>query len=302
VNPIEPGYAAVPLLATARAATDEPHFLGEGPTWDPIRERLLWVDIMAGVVHTGRLREDGRIEPGERIGMPDTAGAVAVAADGALVVAGTHRLHRRSADGAITSGRALIDGDERRFNDGKPDPAGRFVVGTKGPGGELLLRLEPGAGEPATVIDDDLTLSNGLAWSADGRIFYSVDTGTARIFVRDYDPGSGETGPRRVFAVLDHGHPDGLTIDADDHVWVAVWGGGCVLRFAPDGALVGRVDVPAPHTTCPAFAGPDLDTLVITTATEHLTPAQLERHPLSGRVCTAQVGVRGIPPLLWGGR
>ncbi|MFD4960178.1 SMP-30/gluconolactonase/LRE family protein [Microbacterium sp. NPDC058389] len=296
------GWERVPLLATAQVATDERLFLGEGPTWDPVRERLLWVDIMAGVVHTGRLRDDGSIAPAERIALPDTAGAVAVAADGALVVAGTHRLHYVAPDGAISSGRELVAGAGRRFNDGKPDPAGRFVVGTLGPGGELLLRMDADAGEPVTVIDDDLTLSNGLAWSADGRRFYSVDTGTARIFVRDYDPVSGEVGERTVFAVLDHGHPDGLTVDADDHVWVAVWGGGCVLRFSPYGALVGRVDVPAPHTTCPVFAGPGLDTLVITTATEHLTPAQLAEHPLSGRVFTARTGVRGIPPLLWGGR
>ncbi|MBD3943896.1 SMP-30/gluconolactonase/LRE family protein [Microbacterium sp. NEAU-LLC] len=299
---MEPGYADVPLLATAEPATDEPQFLGEGPTWDPIRERLLWVDIMAGAVHVGRLHDDGRVEPQSRIQTPDSAGAVAVAADGALVVAGTSRLHYVSGDGAISSGRELVTGEGRRFNDGKPDPAGRFVVGTLGPGDELLLRVEAGVDEPTTVIDDDLTLSNGLAWSADGRRFYSADTGSSRIFVRSYDPATGATGPRTVFAALSHGHPDGMTIDADDHVWVAVWGGGCVLRFAPDGRLVGRVDVPAPHTTCPVFAGPELDTLVVTTATEHLTQAQRDAHPLSGRVFTARPGVRGIPPLLWGGR
>jgi sugar lactone lactonase YvrE len=302
VNPIEPGYADVPLLATARVAGDEPAFLGEGPTWDPIRERLLWVDIVAGVVHVGLLRDDGRVEPQSRIQTPDTAGAVAVAADGALVVAGTTRLHYVTADGAISSGRELVTGEGRRFNDAKPDPAGRLVAGTLGPGDELLLRIEPGADEQVTVIDDDLTLSNGLAWSADGRRFYSADTGSARIFVRSYDPATGATGPRTVFAELAHGHPDGMTMDADDHLWVAVWGGGCVLRFSPDGRLVGRVDVPAPHTTCPAFAGSDLDTLVITTATEHLTPAQLERYPLSGRLFTAKTGVRGIAPTPWGGR
>jgi sugar lactone lactonase YvrE len=302
VNPIEPAYAHLPRLATAQVATDESHVLGEGPTWDPARERLLWVDIMAGVVHTGTLQADGRIRPGARIRTPDTAGTVAVADDGALAVAGTHRLHYVSADGVLTSGRRLVDGDERRFNDGKPDPAGRLVVGTKGPGGELLLRVDAGADEPVSVIDDDLTLSNGLAWSADGRRLYSIDTGTSRIFVRDYDAASGWTGPRTVFATLEQGHPDGMTIDADEHLWVAVWGGGCVLRFAPDGRLVGRVDVPAPHTTCPVFAGPDLDTLVITTATEHLTAEQRAAYPLSGRLFTAKTGARGIPPLLWAGR
>lgn len=300
MNPIEPAYADVPSLGTARVATDVSHFLGEGPTWDPIRARLLWVDIMAGDVHVGLLGGDDRIEPVERIGFPDTAGAVAVAEDGALVVAGTHRLHYRDADGRIASGRELITGAGRRFNDGKPDPAGRFVVGTSGPGGELLLRVD--TDERVTVLDDDLTLSNGLAWTADGRRLFSIDTPTRRIYLRDDDPATGAVGARRVFLELAHGFPDGMTMDAEGHLWVAVWGGGCVLRIAPDGRIVARVDVPAPHTSCPAFAGPDLDVLVVTTATEHLTPAQLVEHPLSGRIFTFRPGVRGLPPLLWGGR
>ena len=302
MSPTEPLFAAVPSLGTARVATAVAHHLGEGPVWDPIRERLLWVDIMAGVVHVGRLSEDGRIEPLERIAFPGTAGAVAVAEDGAMVVAGTHRLHYRDVDGRISAGRALLSGDDRRFNDAKPDPAGRLVAGSKGPGGEVLLRVDAGEAEPVTVIDDDLSLSNGLAWTADGRRFFSIDTPTRRIFVRDYDPASGSVGAREVFAVLEKGFPDGMTIDADGHLWVAVWGGGCVLRFAPDGRIVARVDVAASHTSCPVFAGPALDTLVITTATENLTAEQLAEFPLSGRLFTMRPGVRGIPSPLWAGR
>ncbi|MFC8683451.1 SMP-30/gluconolactonase/LRE family protein [Microbacterium ureisolvens] len=302
MSPIDPqaGHAGIPSLGTAQVATDTPHHLGEGPVWDRVRGRLLWVDIMAGTVHGGSLHEDGRIDHRESVQFPDTAGAVAVDADGAMVVAGRRRLHYRGVDGRIESGPELFDGEDRRFNDGKPDPAGRFLAGTTGPGGELLLRIE--RDEPATVIDDDLTLSNGLAWTADGRRFYSIDTSTRRIFVRDYDPVSGEVGERSVFAELEHGHPDGMTIDAEEHLWVAVFGGGCVLRIAPDGRIVARVEVPAPHTTCPVFAGPDLDALVITTATENLTADQLEEFPLSGRLFSFRPGVRGIPSALWDGR
>lgn len=293
-------YEHVPSLGTARVATDASHYLGEGPTWDPIRGRLLWVDIMAGAVYRGTLHADGVIEVVERYDFPDTAGAVAVSPAGELVVAGTHRLHYRDPDGSITSGPALVEGDERRFNDGKPDPAGRFVVGTKGPGGELLLRVD--GDETAVVIDDDLGLSNGLAWSADGRRMYSIDTGSRRIHVRDYAPETGATGVRELFAELEEGHPDGMTIDAEGCLWIAVWGEGCVLRFSPDGEVVGRVAVPAPNTSCPAFAGPDLDTLVITTATENLSDEDLAEHPLSGRLFTIKPGVRGLPPHLWKGR
>ncbi|MFE7846542.1 SMP-30/gluconolactonase/LRE family protein [Microbacterium sp. NPDC057407] len=291
-------YADVPSLGTARVATETVHFLGEGPVWDPIRDRMLWVDIMLGAVHTGLLSLDGSITPEDRYDFPDTAGAVAVSQDGELLVAGVHRLHRRGPDGVITSGPALIGGDERRFNDGKPDPAGRFVVGTMGPGNELLLRID---GDEVGVLDDDLTLANGLAWTADGRRLYTVDTSARRIFVRDYDPGDGVVGERQLFLQLEEGHPDGMTIDEEGHLWVAVWGGGCVLRVSPRGEIVSRVDVPAPHTSCPVFAGPDLDVLVITTARENLSPGDLEKHPLSGRLFTIRPGVRGLAPHYWNG-
>lgn len=291
---------SAPALGVARVATTVTHFLAEGPSWDPIRGRVMWVDIMDGAVYRGRLASDGAIEIEERVHFPDTAGAVAVAASGEMVVAGTDRLYYRSPDGVVTPGRRLITGEDRRFNDGKPDPAGRFLVGTKGPtNAEQLLLVD--ADENVTVIDDDLTLSNGLAWTADGRRLYTIDTLTRRIWVRDYDPATGRTGPRTLFRQIEHGHPDGMTTDAEDHVWVAIWGGGCVLRIAPSGDIVGRVDVPAPHTSCPAFAGPDLDTLVITTATENLSPEQREEFPLSGRLFTVRTGIHGGAPRLWAG-
>jgi sugar lactone lactonase YvrE len=288
------------VLGTARAATATSYFLAEGPLWDPIRARVMWVDIMEGAVYRGRLDDEGAIEVEERFDVPGTAGAVAVAASGEMVVAGTDRLHYRAADGTISASRRLIEGADRRFNDGKPDPAGRFVVGTKGPSdAEQLLRVD--ADERVTVIDDDLALSNGLAWTADGRTMYSIDTPTRRIWVRDYDPATGRTGPRSLFRRFEDGFPDGMTTDAEDHVWVAIWGGGCVLRIAPDGRIVGRLEVPAPHTSCPAFAGPDLGTLVITTAQENLSAAQRERFPLSGRLFTVRTGIRGAAPRLWAG-
>ena len=293
-------YASAPALGVARTATTVTHFLAEGPSWDPIRGWVMWVDIMDGAVYRGRLASDGAIEIEERLSFPDTAGAVAVAASGEMVVAGTDRLYYRSPDGVVTPGRRLITGADRRFNDGKPDPAGRFLVGTKGPtNAEQLLLVD--ADEEVTVIDDDLSLSNGLAWTADGRRLYTIDTLTRRIWIRDYDPVTGGVGPRTLFRQIDHGYPDGMTTDAEDHVWVAIWGGGCVLRIAPSGDIVGRVDVPAPHTSCPAFAGPELDTLVITTATENLSPEQREEFPLSGRLFTVRTGIRGSAPRLWAG-
>lgn len=292
-------YAFLPSLGTARVATGTSHVLAEAPTWDPIRGRILWVDIMEGAVHSGRFAFGGGIEPVERIDFPDTAGTVAVSLDGDLVVAGTHRLYFRDVGGVVTSGPQLIEGSGRRFNDGKPDPRGQLVLGTKGPGDEVLIRVNADGG--ITLFDDDLTLSNGLTWASDGRRLFTVDTLSKRVYVRDYDSATGTTGPRSIFTQIEHGYPDGMTLDAQDHLWLAVWGEGCVLRIDPAGQIVARVDVPAPHTTCAIFAGPELDTLVITTATEDLSPEQAQNYPLSGRLFTIKPGVAGAIPHLWSG-
>ena len=296
-------YSSLPSAGTAAVAGDRAHFLAEGPTWDAERSRLLWVDIMDGAVHTGTIGEDDTITAAARYDFPDTAGAVAVAETGELLVAGRHRLYVRHLDGRIDAGPVLIGGEDRRFNDGKADPRGRYLVGTKGDGdgAESLLLVENGR---ARVLDDDLTLSNGLAWSPDERTLYSVDTLSRRIFVREYDAATGETGERRELIAFDgdedsHGYPDGITIDVDDHLWVAMWGAGCVLRISPQGEIVARIDLPVPHVSCPTFAGKDLDVLVITTATEGLSAQQLAEHPLSGRLFTARTGHRGLPAHHW---
>lgn len=289
-----------PLLGVAAATGERSFFLAEGPTWDPTRGELRWVDIFRGTVHRGILGPHDRIQELGHVALGEPVGALAVAADGELLVAGSHRLHAIGRDDAVRSSRPLLEGDGRRFNDGKPDPAGRFVVGTAGTGrGELLLRVE--ADGSTTVLDDDLTLSNGLTWSADGTRLYSADTLTRRIFVRDYDAATGEAGARRTFLTLAEGAPDGMTTDADDHLWVAVWGGGCVLRVSPSGDIVGRIAVPAPHVSSAAFAGPDLDVLVITTARESLTSAQLAADPDSGRLFTCRPGISGAPTAFWSG-
>ncbi|WP_433790717.1 SMP-30/gluconolactonase/LRE family protein [Actinoplanes sp. CA-252034] len=277
---------------TARVATDAGWFLGEGPVWDPARERLLWVDIMAGDVHEGRLDDDGGVERMRTWSFERSVGAVAVAADGDLLVAERETLTRVHADGSRTRlARVLPEGSPSRLNDGAVDPSGRFLVGSLGGDREVLVRFEGGG---CTTIDDDLTLSNGLAWSPAGDRFYSVDTLTRRVYVRDYPAGE-----RSVLFTVDDGHPDGLCVDADGNLWLAVWGGGRVECRSPQGTLLAVVEVDAPHTSSVAFAGPGLDVLVITTATQDLSPGDLAAHPLSGRLFTARVGVTGLLPPYW---
>ena len=287
-------------------ASEESFVLGEGPVWDAPRSRLLWVDIEAGLVLAGELGSDGRIEVRSREAFDATVGAVAVAEDATLLVAAHDRLVVVTPEGTRQPGaRVVPDGEQRRMNDGKTDPAGRFLVGTLSLTGpthrDVLCRLEPDGS--LAVLDDDLMLSNGLGWSADGTRFYSTDTLDRVIWVRDYDVASGAVGERRALIRFDDGAgmPDGLCVDAEEHLWVAVWGAGEVRRYTPDGVLTRTLAVPAPHTTSVAFAGAGLDTLVITTASTRLSEEQLRANPDSGRLFTARVGVRGLPVAPWSG-
>ena len=284
-------------------AVEDVCILGEGPIWDPFRSRVLWVDIRRGMVFSADHRSDGTLEVRERVEFGETVGAVAVSPTGDWLVAGATGLFFRSPDGAITRGPQILPAwSGRRLNDGKSDPWGRFVVGSLSLDGpsttETLVRV--GLDGQITVLDDDLTLSNGLAWTASGARMYSIDTLSRTIFVRSYYPNSGAVGPRREFLRVD-GLPDGMCLDAEEHLWVAMWGSGEVHRYSPDGHLVSVITVPAPNVSSVAFVGPLLETLVITTATQDLTAEQLAEHPESGRVFTVEPKVLGLPQTAWRG-
>lgn len=285
-----------------RPARSETFRLGEGPLWDPVRRCLLWVDIRQGLVLQGQL-DDGRLEVTDRHHFDGAVGAVAVAADGTLLVAVDRGLVVVTVDGTRTPGPALLPPGSR-LNDGTTDPAGRFLVGSlslTGPSArERLVRVESDA--EVTVLDDDLQLSNGLAFSSDGRRLFSVDTLRGTVFVRSYDSAAGTVGERAVHLRFDNpeqGLPDGIAVDAADHLWVALWGAGEVRRYTPDGRADRVLPTGAPHTTSVAFAGDDLKTLVVTTATDHLDAATLLARPRSGQVLTTVVDVPGTPVASW---
>lgn len=265
-------------------ASTDAYALGEGPLWDPERQRLLWVDIVAGTVYEGRLDgESIRVTASHRF--DSTVGSVAVSLAGELIVAEQDALTRVDLDGSRTTLARVRTGG--RLNDGAVDPDGRFLIGSLGhPGQEVLARLDESG---LAYLDTDLGLSNGLAW-IDDRL-YSVDTGPGTVWVRDYSAA----GPRREAFTITDGKPDGMCADADGNLWIANWGLGRVERRTPTGTLLAVVETGAPHTTSACFAGPELDILVITTATEQL------RHPgpLDGRVFTARVGVRGLLTPYW---
>ena len=222
-----------------------------------------------------------------------------------LLVAGARNLYLIRSGSAPEIVARLIDaGTASRLNDGGCDPAGRFLIGSLAldarHGQECLHRLEHDGA--ATVIDDDLTLSNGLAWSPNGTVMYNVDTVPGIIWARPYDAGSGACGERTVLLQLDgEGAPDGLCVDCDGNLWVAVWGAGEVRCYSPSGERRATVSVPAPHTSSVAFVGRDRDALLITTAREQLSSAKLDASPLSGHLFIADVQARGAPVAPWAG-
>ena len=285
---------SVPVMR-ARAAHPQVHLLGEGPTWDAGRQVARWVDIQGGTLHEGVLR-DGSLEPRVLHRRQPALAAALHTTEGGFLLATTSSLVHLDADGTErTLLRLVPDGVRSRLNDGAADPAGRYLVGSMAlddrTGQERLWRLEHDG--RVTVLDDDLTLSNGLGWSPDGGVLYSTDTSAGRVWARDYDPSDGRTGPRRACLDLGEESPDGLTVDAEGNLWVAVYSAGEVRCHAPGGQLLEVVEVgPLPTTSC-AFVGPDLGTLLVTTASED------QEHPDAGKLFTVEPGVTGLPTVAW---
>jgi sugar lactone lactonase YvrE len=278
-----------PSVLVASAAA---YGLGEGPLWDAGRERVLWVDINAGAVHAARLRDGVLDDVTTVVHVDETVGVAVCDAGGRLLVAGARSVF--AADEPARRTTLVPAAKPSRLNDGACDPAGRFLVGSMAlddrQGEECLYRIEHDG--TVTTIDDDLTISNGLGWSPDGSVLYSVDTTPGIVYTRPYEPASGAYGERTIALRIDDGSPDGLCVDADGNLWIAIWGAGQVRCHTPTGEHLATVEVPVPHTSCPAFVGPALDTLLISTASED-EPAP------AGHLFTAPVGVRGLPTPPW---
>jgi sugar lactone lactonase YvrE len=284
----------------AAPATEASYELAEGIIWDERVDLVRWVDINAGRVLHGALRA-GRIVDIGGIDIGQTTGAVALAEDGGLLVAAARGLAVISPGGRLSFGPDLL-GERRnvRFNDGAVDPQGRFVVGTLalGPetGDEVLLRIAPdGAVE---TLRRGIRLSNGIAFSPDGGTIYHVDTLANTVSSHSYGDGAFDHDEPWTPVLVELSHfPDGLTVDAEGMLWVALWGGASVRRHAPTGELLAIVDVDADQVSCPAFIGPELRTLGITTAQEGLA-TWTDR---AGALFTADVGVAGFPSPRWRG-
>lgn len=266
----------------------------EGPAWDAARGRLLLVDI------TGRRRHavdwaSGRVTTHEG---ENTATAWIPRGEGGTVVVCRHGVRLADDDG-VGPLAVEVEAERRsnRSNDAKCDPAGRLWLGTMSDAGEdpvgSLYRVD--ADLSLTRVLEGTTISNGLGWSPDARRMYFVDSPTRRVDVFVYDHGTGEASDRSVFvATADFpGVPDGLAVDEEGCVWVAMHDGGALLRFSPDGRHVGTLDMPVPRPTSCCFAGPSLDRLVVTTAASD--------DGTGGDLFVCDVGVSGTPTIAFAG-
>ncbi|WP_436499220.1 SMP-30/gluconolactonase/LRE family protein [Actinokineospora sp. HUAS TT18] len=277
--------------ALANCVGGPPCYLGEGPLWSG--GELSWVDITAGRLHVARW-VDGEPRHYLSLSVDGTLGAAVPLPGGAgwLAMTGSSVTHLRR-DGYDTPLGAVFDGPVGvRFNDAKCDPVGRLWAGTMHaslPGLGALYRFDlDGSVVPVRT---GVGISNGLGWSPDGTRMYYVDSAARTLEVHDYDLATGELANGRPLVAFEPGcgDPDGLAVDAEGGIWVALWDGAQVRRYAPDGTLSAIVPVPASRPTSCAFAGPDLDVLVITTA----RGADLEAG--AGLLYTCRPGVRGAP-------
>ncbi len=193
-----------------------------------------------------------------------------------------------------------------RFNDGKCDPAGRFLAGSMNdtvttPTGSLYSLAPDGT---LTTLIKNVSISNGLAWSPDYRTFYFIDTPTRQVTAYDYDLATGEIDhPRPVVSVPEKmGLPDGMTSDSEGMLWVALWGGAKLSRWDPaTGRLLAEIAFPALNVSSCCFGGPELTELFVTTARQGMNARQLAKHPLSGGLFRLHTTVRGMPTFVFGG-
>ena len=254
--------------------------LAEGPRWDAVRRRLLWVDIEGCELHVLASGEDRGIGLGAMVGAaaPTTGRAVLVALADRLALVDL-------ADESMHTLVRLPHGPTLRTNDGACDAAGRFWIGT------MALDLTPGAGAlyrydgKLQRVLEGVTLSNGLGWSPGDTRMYYIDSTEYRVDAFDFDFASGDLEERRPFVSIDEsvGIPDGLTVDDEGGVWVALYGGSCVRRYDERGRLDAVLEVPAENVTSCCFGGDDGRSLFVTTAAP------------DGNVYVTQPGVSGPP-------
>lgn len=275
----------VTVFSDARAV------LAESIVWDPAAQRLRWTDITLGTLNTadaqGSLESSVPLPPPLASFQPRAAGGFVAALGDVVVVT--------DAEGTVEREIARVQhaGPGLRFNEGKCDPFGRFLVGsmnlTTGAPDGALYSIE--ADGTTRLLRGGFGVTNGIEWSDDGTVMYVTDTSASTIYRASYGP-DGVLGELEPF-IVGNAH-DGLVRDDEGCFWSAIYGGGRVERYGADGSHLETVELPAPNVTSVGFGGPDMSTLFVGTARENLTEAQLAEHPHSGAVLAVPTRVHGF--------
>lgn len=277
--------------------------IGEVPHWDAEAGALWWIDVLKPALH--RLDErTGRVTIWTP---PEKLGSFGRLSDGPLIVAGRGglALWEPKAGRFERLSDPEADRPDNILNDGRVGPDGRFVVASMdkrlaGPNGRLWQ--VHGDGRTVLLQNSDIFLPNAVCWSPDGAVLYLGDSHTNLIFAYDYDQSTGAVANRRLFADTSAlpGDCDGSSIDAEGFMWNARFGGGCLIRFAPDGSVDRTVELPVTQPTHVTFGGAGLTTLYVTTSRFRLSPERLAAEPMAGGVLRLESTCKGLPETHFG--
>jgi len=267
--------------------------VSEGPLWDDDNNRLYFVDILGECIFKFdyESRNIEKIEVGQQIG------CMALCENGDLLLAMQDGIYRMNQKGEKVLAHQPMKIKGRRFNDGKVGPDGCFYVGTTDYNSEgAFYRLKNGVLEE---LFDGCGCSNGLDWSLDNTKMFYCDTPLQKIEVFDFDVHNNSLSNRRTFVEIEKslGTPDGFSMDCDDNIWLALWGGNAVIEIKNNGSFGDRIEVPAIKASCTCFAGENLDDLIITTASKD----DEETYPMSGYVFVHKCGAKGKKPFKYRG-
>ena len=290
------------MTDAANLRTDEPRLvfdsrfeISEGPFWHPDQQRLFSVSILEGLIVAHNA--DGGNVAEWRLG--ERTSAAAIVNRDTLLVATETGLKRLD----LTSGKKTLieaveaDDPRTRSNDSRAAPDGSFWFSTMGLGAEdglgAIYRYKPGGSPPVAVVERRLNIPNAICFAPDGSRAYWADTTVPRIMRIPLDANGDPVGDSEVHIELDEGlNPDGAVVDVEGCLWNAQWGASRVARYDPDGRFMNEVRFPVSQVSCPAFGGPDMTTLFVTTAYEGLSEAERETH--AGSVFAVDTNVRGV--------
>ena len=277
---------------------DAKAYLGEGPVWDSRAQTLYWLDIVNKRVYADA---DAIAE------LDEFAGCLALRRGGGLILTKRFSFWTFDSDSASSTFLASLADEppNNRFNDGKCDPRGRFVAGTmdiheKDPTGSLYSF----DGKAIAKLLSNITISNGMTWSPDGKTFYYIDTPTREVQAFDYDLDSGAIAHPRAAVTIPSslGWPDGMTSDAQGNLWITMWGGAQITKWNPNtGQLLEQIPVPVIQPSSCVFGGKGMNELFITSARKGLDDAALNKYPLSGGVFRVETNVEGLPAFEFAG-